>query len=371
MRILHLPLDLGGHARALAAAQRAEGHEAVSVSLEWSPLGFNGDEARGLPLGAPGRLRRRETERWKLLWRGLRQADVIHCHFGRTLFAVRAFPMAAAGGGGLGERLVRAYARALWLRDLPLWRLAGKRVAMTFYGDDVRPVALSLARNPHTHLAIPELRAELEPRDGPKRALVAALERHGVAMFATNPDLLAAVPAARFLPYGHVEPASHVPRPPAAEGPLRLLHMPTHRGVKGTDLFVAAVERLRAEGAAVELTLVENRSNAEALAILAAHDVLLDQLRVGWFGGVAVEAMAMAKPVVCYLNPADEALAPPVYRAALPLLRADPTDVEQVLRRLLATPRAVVREQGLAARRFVEAWHDPRAVARQVLAAYR
>jgi glycosyltransferase involved in cell wall biosynthesis len=369
MRILHLPLDLGGHARALAAAQRAEGHAAVSVSLDWSPLGFNGDEARGLPLGAPGWLRRRETERWRLLWRGLREADVIHCHFGRTLGSVMAFPQLESGGG-FRHALVRAYARALWLRDLPVWRRAGKRVAMTFYGDDVRPVALSLARNPHTHLAIPALRAELEPRDAAKRALVAALERHGVAMFATNPDLLAAVPAARFLAYGHVDPAGHQPRPPRAAGPLRLLHMPTNRAVKGSDLFIAAVERLRAEGLAAELTLVEGRSNAEALAILAEHDVLLDQLRVGWFGGVAVEAMAMGKPVVCYLNPADEALAPAEYRAALPLIRADPTDVEAVLRRLLGMPREALREQGLAARRFVEAWHDPRAVARQVLAAY-
>lgn len=369
MRILHLPLDLGGHARALAAAQRAEGHEAVSVALDWSPLGFNGDEARGPPPGAPGWLLRREIERWKLLWRGLRWAEVIHCHFGRTLGSVVAFPQLESGRGWK-HALVRAYARALWLRDLPLWRLAGKRLAMTFYGDDVRPVGLSLARNPHTHLGIPELRAGLEPRDAAKRALVAALDRHRVAIFATNPDLLAAVPAARFLPYGHVDPADHAPRPPAMEGPLRLLHMPTHRGVKGTGLFVAAVERLRAEGAAVALTLVENRVNAEALAILAEHDVLLDQLRVGWFGGVAVEAMAMAKPVVCYLNPADEALAPAGYRAALPILRADPTDVEAALRRLLAMPRAALREAGLASRRFVETWHAPRAVARQVLAAY-
>lgn len=369
-RILHLPVDLGGHARALAAAQRALGHEAVAVSLEWSALGFNGDESRGLPPGAPGRLWRREAARWTLLWRSLRWADVVHCHFGQTLLAVRPLPLRDPGRGGAMEAATLAYARLLWLKDLALWRRLGKRVAMTFYGDDIRPVALAEARNPHTHLAIPGLRALLAPRDAAKAALVAALERAGVAMFATNPDLLAAAPAARFLPYGHVDPARHAARPPATDGPLRLLHMPTNRAVKGTDLFLAAVARLRAEGAAVELTLVEGRGNAEALAILAEHDVLLDQLRVGWFGGVAVEAMAMAKPVLCYLNPADEALVPPGYRAALPLLRADPGNVEQALRGLLAMPRAALRDRGLAARRFVEDWHAPRAVARQVLAAY-
>lgn len=370
LRILHVPVDLGGHPRALAEAQRRAGHEALCVSLAWSALGFNGDACHDAPLGTPGRLRRREAARWRLFWRSLRWADVIHCHFGQTLASVRALPRRDAARGGLAEALTVAYARLLWLQDVRLWRLLGKRVAMTFYGDDIRPVDLARARNPFTHLALPELRGTAE-RDAPKRRLADALAQSGVRLFATNPDLLAALPpGAAFLPYGHVEPARHALRPPQEGRPLRLLHMPTHRAVKGTDIFVGAVQRLRAAGAAVELTLVEDRSNAEALAILAEHDVLLDQLRVGWFGGVAVEAMAMGKPVIAYLNPADEALVPAAYRAALPVIRADPTDVESVLAGLLAAPRVALREQGLRARRFVEDWHDPAAVARQVLDAY-
>jgi len=295
---------------------------------------------------------------------------VVHCHFGQTIASLRPLPLRDPARGGVAEALTVAYGRLLWLQDLRLWHLLGKRVAMTFYGDDIRPVGLSLERNPFTHLALPALRGAAD-RDAPKRRLVAALARRGVRLFATNPDLLAALPpGAIFLPYGHVDPARHAPRPPGEGRKLRLLHMPTNRAVKGTDLFIAAVDRLRKAGAAVELTLVEGRSNAEALAILAEHDVLLDQLHVGWFGGVAVEAMAMGKPVIAHLNPADEALVPEAYRAALPVIRADPANVDAVLAGLLATPRTALREQGLRARHFVEAWHDPASVARQVLAAY-
>ena len=372
LRILHLPVDLGGHARALAAAQRRLGHDAVSVSLEHSPLGFNGDVCLGLPHGSRGRLARREWGRLRLFWRSLAWADVIHCHFGRTLASLRAVPLPDPSRHGLVERLTVGVARMLWLQDLRAWHRLGKRVAMTFYGDDIRPVDLALRRNPWTHLAEPTLRARLEPRDAAKARLAAALARHGVAIFATNPDLLAALPeGATFLPYAHVEPARHALRPPAAEGPLRLLHMPTDRAVKGTALFEEAVRRLRDAGARMDLTILEGRPNAEALAAIAAHDVLLDQLHVGWFGGVAVEAMAMGKPVVAYINPRDEALVPPAYRAALPVLRADPADVMAALARLVAMPRAALRDAGARGRSFVETWHDPDTIARQVLEAYR
>jgi hypothetical protein len=370
LRILHVPVDLGGHARSLAQAQRALGHEAVAVSLAWSALGFNGDECFDAPIGTPGRLRRREAGRYRLLWRSLVWPDVIHCHFGQTLFSVRPLPLREPTGGRL-DRAIAAYAKLLWLRDLAFWRAAGKRMAMTFYGDDVRLVSEALRRAPHTHLGHPRLRALLEPRDASKRQLVRTLAQAGVHMFAVNPDLLAVLPPqASFLPYGHVDPEAQELLLPRAEERLRFVHMPTDRDVKGTSLFVEAVEALRREGHDVELTLVEGRQNHEALQCLAAHDVLLDQLRVGWFGGVAVEAMAMGKPVVAWINPADLALTPPLYAKDLPVIPADPTDVMERLRAIVTMPRDRLRALGRASRSFVETWHHPQAVARMTLDAY-
>src|SRR5204862_6492338 len=86
---------------------------------------------------------------------------------------------------------------------------------------------------------------------------------------------------------------------PVEPGPvLRIAHAPSKRAVKGTDDVLAAVDSLRARGAPVELDLIEGVPNREACLRYAAADIVIDQLRVGWYGVLAVEAMARAKPVV-------------------------------------------------------------------------
>src|SRR5256885_16359550 len=88
---------------------------------------------------------------------------------------------------------------------------------------------------------------------------------------------------------------------------LRIAHAPSKRAVKGRDDVLAAVDSLRARGAPVELDLIEGVPNREARLRYAAADVVIDQLRVGWYGMLAIESMALAKPVVVYLD--DEAAA--------------------------------------------------------------
>jgi glycosyltransferase involved in cell wall biosynthesis len=115
---------------------------------------------------------------------------------------------------------------------------------------------------------------------------------------------------------------------------------------------------------------VESRSNVDALDILGEHDVLLDQLRVGWYGAVAVEAMARGKPVVAHLNAMDRALIAPAFAADIPIIEATPETVVDALGRLVMMPRTALRGLGLRSRAFAETWHDPRTVARTALAAY-
>jgi hypothetical protein len=372
LRILHVPVDLGGHPRALAAAQRELGHDARCVSLAFSPLGFNGDDPPPAP-GTPGRLLRRELSRLRVFVRALAWADVVHCHFGQAISSVRAFPLTdSSRSGSLAERVVTTYSRLLWMRDLPLLRRLGKVVAMTLYGDDIRLIEHALERNPWTHLAIPEVAAVLASREGWKRRLAEHLDVNAQLIYATNPDLLTALPArARFLPYGHVDPR-HLRVRPRAEGiDLRLAHMPTNRDVKGTSFFLQAVADLQAEGVPIRLQIVENVPNVAALEAIAKCDVLLDQLRVGWYGGVAVEAMAMGRPVVCYLNALDRGLAPPDFAADIPLIEANPANVVTILRAVATMPEAQLASLGERSRAFVERWHDPLTLAKVTVADYR
>ena len=47
---------------------------------------------------------------------------------------------------------------------------------------------------------------------------------------------------------------------------------------------------------------IEGVPNAEARLRYAAADVVVDQLRIGWYGMFAIESMALAKPVVVHLD---------------------------------------------------------------------
>ena len=75
-------------------------------------------------------------------------------------------------------------------------------------------------------------------------------------------------------------------------------HAPSHRAVKGTNLIIDALNSLKKKGFSFELVLIEGLSNSEARKKYETVDVLVDQLFAGWYGGLAVEAMALGKPVL-------------------------------------------------------------------------
>jgi hypothetical protein len=185
--------------------------------------------------------------------------------------------------------------------------------------------------------------------------------RHADRAFYLNPDLAPYVPGARFLPYANVDVAAIDPAPPPQRADVMIAHAPTDRDVKGTSHVIAAVDALKAEGLPVVLDLIEHVPHAEAVRRLAAADLVVDQLVLGWYGGVAVEAMALGRPVVCRI---DQAANP--FGDRLPIVDASPGDLRERLRPLVADRGALARV-GAESREFVCAEHDPRAIARRVL----
>ena len=63
---------------------------------------------------------------------------------------------------------------------------------------------------------------------------------------------------------------------------------------------------------------------------------MIDQVLAGWYGGFAVEAMAMGKPVACYIRDEDLAVIPTGMRRQLPLVRVHPDTLEQDLEAAIA-----------------------------------
>jgi hypothetical protein len=145
---------------------------------------------------------------------------------------------------------------------------------------------------------------------------------------------------------------------PATEGPIRVVHAANHRGFKGTDFIIDAVERLRAEGQRIELDIVERTTNEDALRRIAVADVYVDQLVAG-YAFAALEAMAFGKVVV---SPVDGTEATQVFRRysyldECPIVDASPETITDVLRALIAE-RESWPERGRASRAFCERRHS-------------
>lgn len=142
--------------------------------------------------------------------------------------------------------------------------------------------------------------------------------------------------------------------------PLRILHAPNHRAIKGTDYFISAVRELRSEGLDVELTLLERLPNEKILDAICAADLVADQLVVGWYAMFALEAMATGKPVMCFLREdlirfyTDAGL---VAEGEIPIINCTPATVKEVIRKF-ALNRTSLASIGTKSREYVLKHHS-------------
>lgn len=372
LRVLHCPTLVGSNPSQLARSERKLGLASWAVAFEQNYINDDCDEV--LWRAGDG-VAAREFKRWKLLYRALSSFDVVHFNFGRSILpeSIDPEPGTASRLRGVLRRAYRLYGLLFTLRDLPLLKRAGKAIFVTYQGSDARQIDYC-RRHFEIHFA-----DEVPPghfpagADARKREEIGVFDRYANGIFSLNPDLLHVLPArAQFVPYASVDPGEWRPagyRPGTRARPL-LAHAPTNREIKGTRFLMDALGRLKSEGIDFELVLVENMPRAEARAIYERADLVVDQLLAGWYGGMAVEAMALGKPVVCYLRHDDLRFLPPGMRAELPILEATPGTVYETLRELLGPRRHTLAAAGANSRSYVERWHDPDAVAARMKDCY-
>ena len=365
IRVLHCPWNIGGNPGTLSAAEREIGIDSRAVTLSGDPFRYPVDEVLFAPTDS---VVARERKRLALLRRALTQTDIIHYNFGEQIFP-------APENDGTRKRpalaMVHAYYAAGWRAELPLARRLGKGIVVTYQGDDARQKDFCLKRFGLTHVSEVDDSYYPPGSDERKRAHIAHFAKYANRIFALNPDLLHVLPSgARFLPYTSADPRSWAPRYPArARGEaLRVVHAPTNRAVKGTRFLVEAVDRLRSEGAEIELVLVEGLPREEARKVYETAHVLVDQLLIGWYGGLAVEAMALGKPVIAYVREEDLVFIPAAMREQLPLVQATPPTIYDVLKQF--TGAVDLADIGRRSREYMERWHDPRKIAASMKAEY-
>jgi glycosyltransferase involved in cell wall biosynthesis len=273
--------------------------------------------------------------------------------FVRAIFRYRALYIYFNGGPLMSRPL-------LWRLEPLLYRAAGIRVVVMPYGADVQEMTRS--RN----LAFKHAIARDYPESRLRRSRVAAQ----IDLWTRYADSV--ISGVEWVDYmyhwdelmlGHfsIEPRpSSEFAPFATSGPLRILHAPNHRAIKGSDHFQRAVDELRAEGVDVEMVTLEQVPNETILQAMADCDVVADQLIVGWYAMFALEAMSMGKPVLCYLRQdlidlyTSEGLVRP---GEIPIVNCSPLTVKEAIRRL-ANNRAELPEIGRLGQAYVQEHHS-------------
>jgi len=340
LRVLHGPTGAAGQPFAVSRAQRRLGLHADCVCIDQSKFGYGADRRIELLSDDLGDLSRFISD-------VVSEYDVFHFYF-RPFFQFETRRLHFPTG-----------------LDLLALRAAGKTVIFHYRGSEVRTAERFRALSPFNYV-------DENPHglfDKFPEATVDAFMAYvrGVAheVLVPDPELQSYVPGSKIVPRAIDLCEWEYLGVPDDEVPL-VVHAPSRRVVKGTDWVLDAVQELKNEGLSFRFMLVENLTNAEARDVYRQASIVVDQLRIGWYGVLAVEAMALGKATISYIR---EDLVHHL-ESDMPLAVADPTTLKNTLRTLITDSEAR-RRLGERGRAYVERVHDADRVAMQLADMYR
>ena len=344
MRVLHGPVNVGNQPWVLSRAERALGLKSDVVVSYGTWLEYPADRVL---TATPNGGRRNVLARVRFGLQAAFQYDVLHYYFGQSYI--------------YKPGVIHRYNFA----DLKLARRLGRKVFMTLQGCDVRRAGASNGRNAITMCksdgcsAYPVCLAQL---DATRKFLSEEILPLCDRVFYLNPELGHDAGTGTFIPYASCDiDAIAVAQPVVRKRPV-VLHAPSNRAIKGSDMIEAALERLSARFD-FDYRPVTGLAHRDAMELYRDADLVIDQVLAGWYGGFAVEVMAMGKPVAAYIRDEDMAFVPPGMASELPILRIDPRTLDADLTRIFEQ-RASWSQTGARSRTFVERWHNPATVAR-------
>ena len=142
-------------------------------------------------------------------------------------------------------------------------------------------------------------------------------------------------------------------------GNVKVLHSPNHRGFKGTEYLVKAIEALQQEGLLVELVLLEKVPNKYVKELMHDVDILAEQFIFTGYALSGIEGMASGLPVLANL---ENDRYTKVFRRysfldECPILSTAPETLKEHLRLLITSPH-LRKELGELGRKYVQKYHS-------------
>jgi len=256
--------------------------------------------------------------------------------------------------------------------DLPILRLFGKKVLMTYCGSDIRLIEVEQRRHPYAELL--EVNRDQVRFDGRKKwrmrwhriwvhRVFAIRNLYAFAsMIFPDEKIISDIWVNNTIDVGEYVPETYDTK----ECPI-IVHAPTERTFKGTAYLEAAIDELTSEGYEFEYHRLEGVPNDEAQRIYREEaDVIVSGLLGGGLGTLTMEGMSAGKPVVAFfLEDVRERFCPDC-----PVVNASIEDVKSKLAWLIENPEERVRI-GIAGRKFIEKYCDRNSISMKLIEIYR
>lgn len=346
MRVLHTPVNYGSLAAHSVRCLRLAGIDVRGVIF--SGTAMQASESMETVSDVPGAL-------WCRLWARLRwmiaflrallvfRPDIIHWYSGKD-----ALPL------GLDRWLVRL----LGIPRLVEWQ-----------GTDIRIPEVEFADNPY-YAAAYERGYESRGKESKTLSLTRQRKFAQAGFACAAPVGMLQYVDRTIFPQVYIVPqrlvlSDYAPIfPDSGQRVPIVVHSPSAPGIKGTASVLSAVERLK-ERYPLDFRLIHGVSRTEALAALREADIVLDQFVLGDRGMAALEAMALGKPVVCYIKPALVPLYP-----GSPIVNATPDTLPDVLERLVADA-PLRHDLGQQGRAYMEAHYNAADLAQTLVMVYQ
>lgn len=285
----------------LCNALRAKGIDAKSCHFDDHPFKFKPDISLKLQ-GLSAEKRAEKIEQF--FQEAIKRYDLFHFHFGETFFPDK--------------------------RDLEILQRAGKKMVVHHHGSDIRKLSVARRNNPYV-VVKPEW---TEEKINYNLGMLSQYIDHAIVQDYELEAYISDV-------YKHVHVIPHAIdltqfKPSYSslkKSPPLVVHIPSSRNMKGTEYVLAAVEELKRYGLSFQFRLMEGLSNEAVKELFTKADIIIDQLRIGASGYVSSEAMALGKPVICFIR---EDL---VHKYPnLPIVNANPDNLTIVLKDLIQHP---------------------------------
>lgn len=283
-------------------------------------------------------------------WNSLRKLywffryNTFHFYFGRTLFKNQV--------------------------DLPFYKIFGKKVVMEYLGNDVRNYADLIYRYklPQHH---PFNVNQKEHDFKTKKRLTNEQKYLDLSLCCLPTHFYFAkqfgVHIQSLLPLAiNLENYSFEAKKPSGQR-LKILHAPTSRAFKGTEIIISAINKLKLKYD-FEFMIVEGVTHEELLKHYRTCDIFIDQISVGWYGTAALEAMAFGKTTMAFI---DEIYFENIdYSDEIPVINITKENIVYQIQKLLDNPNQL-GSIGKKSRAFVEKYHDADNVAEKALNYYK